>query len=70
MLSCIDSSAINSLNGQELADLGKEQSHVSTGWEILKYLLKGMFKRYKTSRRIFWVSIKLIAYMETVRITD
>lgn len=70
MLSCIDSPAINSLNGQELADLGKEQSHVSAGWEILKCLLKGMFKRYKTYRRIFWVSIKLMAYMETVPVTD
>lgn len=66
----MDSSATKSLIRQELADLGKEQSHISAGWEVLKYLLKGIFKRYKTYRRTLWISIKLMAYMETVPITD
>jgi len=38
--------------------------------ESLKYLLKGMVKRYKTYRRTLWVSVKLMAYTETVPITD
>lgn len=28
----------------------------------LKYLLKGIFKGYKTKRRTFWVLIKFMAY--------